>query len=67
MFAKTAMVIFAAVAALGAVGLITAIGSSAEDAHAVSCQQQSGGGSCNGCGDYTQGWTSSEGKCLHGP
>ena len=66
MFAKTAMVIFAAVAALGAVGLITAIGSSAEDAHAVSCQQQS---SCsgNGCGDYTQGWKQSGGNCLHDP
>jgi hypothetical protein len=63
---KTAILIIFAIAALGAVGIVTAI-SSATDAQADSCKDEHFGHhlSCHGCSTEGQGFESSDGKCAH--
>jgi hypothetical protein len=62
---KTAILIIFAIAALGAVGIVTAI-SSATDAQADSCKDDFHH-SCHGCSTLGQGFESSNQKCAHFP
>lgn len=63
------LLMFAVIAALGAVGITTAITNSAITAHAVSCQIQQPGGKqeCFGCGFLSKGEFESRSECLHNP
>jgi hypothetical protein len=60
---KTAILIIFAIAALGALGIVTAI-SSATDAQADSCKDQDFHHPCHGCSTLGQGFASSQ-KCAH--
>jgi hypothetical protein len=60
---KTAILIIFAIAALGAVGIVTAVGSATE-AQADSCKDQDFFRPCHGCSTEGQGFASS-GKCAH--
>ena len=55
-----------AIAALGAVGIVTAI-SSATETQADSCKDEHFGHhlSCHGCSTKGQGFESSDGECAH--
>jgi uncharacterized membrane protein len=62
---KTAILLIVAIAALGAVGVTTAIMSAAAPAQADSCQSVNGKDSCHGCAKRSEGWENSDHKCLH--
>jgi F0F1-type ATP synthase membrane subunit c/vacuolar-type H+-ATPase subunit K len=63
------LLMLAVIAALGAVGITTAITNNVITAHAVSCQiqQPSGKQECFGCGFLSNGEFASSSKCLHNP
>jgi hypothetical protein len=60
---KTAIFLIVAIAALGAVGITTAILSAATPVHADSCARIIAG--CHGCAPSSNGDTKSVGKCFN--
>jgi hypothetical protein len=62
---EAVLTIVARVAALGTVGIISAI-SIAPDAHAISCKNEPGP-TCHGCSSFSRGAFESDFKCRHLP
>jgi hypothetical protein len=60
----TTLFMFVLIIALGIAAVTTAI-SSVDQIDATSCSKRLGHDICNGCAKTSQGYESSEGKCLH--